>query len=261
MAAEGPLIAGIDWLAENLDTVRIVDVRDTWEYEGIGHIPGAVSLPFDRLRSAGDEDAGMLPGVDRFNALMGAIGLEPDEPLLAYDDEHGVFAARILVTAMLYGHDRIHLLDGDFTAWSRRYETTTDAPSVEATTYRATVPADRPLIDSDGVLAAVNDPDAVILDTRTPEEFADGHIEGAINLDWREFVDPQTRGIKPDDQIRSILRSMGVGEDDRIVLYCNTARRISHTYLVLKNLGHPSIDFYEGSLTEWRDLDLTLIQE
>jgi len=36
-----------------------------------------------------------------------------------------------------------------------------------------------------------------------------------------------------------------------VLLYCNTARRISHTYTVLRHLGYPELAFYEGSLTEW----------
>jgi thiosulfate/3-mercaptopyruvate sulfurtransferase len=44
---------------------------------------------------------------------------------------------------------------------------------------------------------------------------------------------------------------VGVTPDRRILLYCNTARRISHTYLVLRHLGFDDVAFYEGSLTEW----------
>lgn len=260
MNDDPPLIVSIDWLAEHHESVGVVDVRDDWEYEGIGHIPGAVSMPFHRFRSAADDEPGMLPGIERFEELMGGIGIEPGQPIVAYDDEHGVFAARLLVTAMLYGHDEAHLLDGDFTAWSRSYETSTEAPSVVPTDYRVTVPDDRPLIDAEGVRAAVGAQNTVLLDTRTPEEFAEGHIEGAINIDWRTFVDPETRGIKSEADIRAILASMGIGEATRIVLYCNTARRISHTYLVLRHLGYQLVDFYEGSLTEWRDRELPLVQ-
>jgi len=38
-----------------------------------------------------------------------------------------------------------------------------------------------------------------------------------------------------------------------VVLYCNTARRISHTFVVLRWLGYPNVAFYEGSLTEWTE--------
>lgn len=261
MDDEPPVIVGINWLAEHLDSVRAIDVRDGWEYDGIGHIPGAVSMPFERFRSAAHEDVGMLPGVERFEELMGGIGVEPGQPIVAYDDEHGVFAARLLVTALLYGHENVHLLDGDYTAWGRSYEISREEPSITPTDYTVTLPEDRPLIDADGVLTAVDDPNAVLLDTRTPEEFDEGHIEGANNIDWREFVDPETRGIKSANEIRSILASMGIDERTRIVLYCNTARRISHTYLVLRHMGYDRIELHEGSLTEWRDRELPLVQD
>jgi len=260
MEEEPPLIVSVDWLADHLDSVGVIDVRDEWEYEGIGHVPGAVSLPFERFRSAAADDPGMLPGVERFEELMSEIGIEPGQPIVAYDDEHGVFAARLLVTATLYGHDEVHLLDGDFTAWSHSYEISREPPPINPTDYRVTVPANRPLIDADGVRAAVEDPSAVLLDTRTPEEFTEGHIDGAVNLDWREFVDPGTRGIKAKPEIRTLLETMGIEEETRIVLYCNTARRISHTYLVLRHLGYPRIEFYEGSLTDWRHRELPLVQ-
>ena len=253
----GPL-AGIEWVAANLDRVRLVDVRDAWEYEGIGHLPGAVNVPFDVFREGDGGDEGMLPGADRFAALLGDAGITAEDVIVAYDDEHGVFAARVLVTAMLYGHERWHLLDGDYSAWSRAHETTTADPDVTPVTYHASVPGERPLIDADGVLAAVNDPDAVLVDTRTAEEFADGHIKGAVHLDWRDLVDPDTRGVKDAAALRDVLEPLGIAPDRRVVLYCNTARRISHTYVVLRHLGYPRVDFYEGSLTDWRDRDLPL---
>jgi thiosulfate/3-mercaptopyruvate sulfurtransferase len=51
--------------------------------------------------------------------------------------------------------------------------------------------------------------------------------------------------------IRDILDDAGIVPEKRILLYCNTARRISHTYVVLRHLGYETLAFYEGSLTEW----------
>jgi thiosulfate/3-mercaptopyruvate sulfurtransferase len=261
MSGDTPVIATVEWVAERLDDpgVSVVDVRDGWEFDAIGHVPGAVSIPFDRFREEGG-DVGMLPGADRFGSLLSEAGVEPDDTLVAYDDEHGVFAARFLVTALMYGHDDVRLLDGDFTAWSRSEPTTTESTAVTPTDYAAPAPENRPLIDADGVLAATEgDADAVLVDTRTPEEFADGHIKGAVNFDWRDLVDPDTRGLKPREALSAVLESHGVTPENRVILYCNTARRISHTYLVLRHLGYRDVAFFEGSLTEWRDRDLPLV--
>ena len=239
------------WLADRREGVRVVDVRDAWEYEGIGHLPGAVSIPFDSFR-ASDGDEGMLPGADVFADLLSGAGIEPDDDLVAYDDTHGVFAARFLVTAELYDHDsdRLHLLDGDFSAWQRERETTDEALDVTVTDYTVERPADSPLVGRAAVAEAI-DTDAVIVDTRERWEYVDGHIPGAVQLDWRELVDDETRGLKPREEIETLLESTGITPDQRIVLYCNTARRISHTYVVLRHLGYEDVAFYEGSLTEW----------
>lgn len=257
-----------DWLAERLDDVRVVDVRDGWEYEGIGHLPGAVSIPFAEFRSphaaeaaessSGDEprddgDAGMLPGTDRWADLLSTAGVDATDDLVAYDDTHGVFAARFLVTAELYGHDpaKLHLLDGDYSAWSREHEVTTDAVEPEPSEYEPRDPDESPLVTFEEVEAALADEGTVVVDTREAWEYEEGHLPGAVRLDWMELVDTDSRGLKQRDELESVLAGRGVAPDRRVVLYCNTARRISHTYLVLRHLGYEDLAFYEGSLTEW----------
>ncbi|WP_227352901.1 sulfurtransferase [Haladaptatus salinisoli] len=249
------VVVSADWLAERLDEVRVVDVRDDWEYEGIGHLPGAVNVPFDRFRSADADDAGMLPGAETWADLLGGVGIGEDDVVVAYDDMHGVFAARFLVTAELYGHENLYLLDGDFSSWQNDHETTTDAPDIEPIEYAVRDPENSPVVGREEVEAAADDSNAVLVDTRTPEEFAEGHLPGAVNVDWLDLVDDETRGLKPRDELRSILEANGVTPDRRVVLYCNTARRISHTYVVLSYLGYDDIGFYEGSLTEWMETD------
>ena len=250
------------WLAERLGDVRVVDVRDGWEFDGIGHLPTAASIPFDEFRSA-EGDVGMLPGRAVWAELLSEAGITAGDDVVAYDDTHGVFAARFLVTALLYGHDpaKLHLLDGDFSSWNREYETTTDASDPSESTYDLTTTGDTPLVDFETVQAAVDDPGAVIVDTRDPEEFAAGHLPGAVNLDWRELVDDETRGLKPRDELESVLESAGIVPARRVVLYCNTARRISHTYVVLTHLGYDHVEFYEGSLTEWEARDGAIVRE
>ncbi|QLH81436.1 sulfurtransferase [Halosimplex pelagicum] len=267
------IVVPADWVADRRDEVRIVDTRDAWEFDGIGHVPGAVNVPFDSFRadehaaeddspgdgSGGDAEEsgdgqGMLPGADAFAEIMSEAGITADDRIVAYDDTHGVFAARFLVTAELYGHDpdRLHLLDGDFSAWRLDRETTSEVAEFERSEYVVDPPAETPLVGIDAVAAATDDPDTVVVDTREAWEFEEGHIPGAVRLDWRELVDDETRGLKPRAEIESLLDERGIDPDKRILLYCNTARRISHTYTVLRHLGYPDLAFYEGSLTEWK---------
>jgi len=271
-------VMGADVLADRLDEVRVVDVRDAWEFDAMGHLPGAVNVPFDSFRAdahaaeddetdeTGENDGdrqGMLPGADVFAELLSEAGITREDHLVAYDDHHGVFAARLLVTAELYGHpfDRLHLLDGDFSSWRLDHETSSDPPEIEATTYETAEPDSSPLVGIDEMAAAVDasgEGGTVVVDTREEWEYEEGHIPGAVRLDWRELVDDETRGIKPHAELTAILEERGITPDRRVVLYCNTARRISHTYVVLRHLGYPDLAFYEGSLTEWEAADRDL---
>ncbi|PSQ48094.1 sulfurtransferase [Halobacteriales archaeon SW_12_67_38] len=244
------VVVSPEWL-DGREDVRIVDVREVWEFEGIGHVPGAVNVPFDSFR-APDGDEGMLPGEETFAALLGEAGIERDDAIVAYDDTHGVFAARFLVTAELYGHDRskLHLLDGDYSAWGRAHGTTTEPTTVEPVEYALKRPDETMLVDREAIEAAI-EADTLLVDTRETWEYEEGHIPGAVQLDWRAFVDDETRGLEDRAAIETILESNGITRDRRVLLYCNTARRISHTYLVLCHLGFDDLGFYEGSLTEW----------
>jgi len=249
------IVVSREWLADNRDAVRVVDVRDAWEYDGIGHVPGAVNVPFDAFRREDGGDVGMLPGAETFERHMREAGIEPEDTLVFYDDTHGVFAARVLVTALVYGHADARLLDGDYSAWNREYETTTEVPEYPEGDYAVTDRGDDFLVDDDVVVDLLGDEDAVLVDTRDDWEYEEGHLPGAVNLDWKELVDDESRGLKPDDELRAILSGYGIVPERRVILYCNTARRISHTYVVLRHLGFADVAFYEGSLTEWGERD------
>ncbi|MFW5939988.1 MAG: sulfurtransferase [Halolamina sp.] len=250
------------WVRAN--DVAIVDVREPWEYDSIGHLPGAVNVPFDDFRS--DEgEAGKLPPRGEWDELLSAAGIDSDAEIVGYDDSQGVFAARFVVTALLLGHDpeRLHVLDGDFSSWQRDHETTTESAAPEPATYESDPDAATPLVDFETVrelLPAVEAGDVTLVDTREAWEFEEGHLPGAVRLDWRELVDEETRGLRLEGELRTLLEDRGIVPERRTVLYCNTARRVSHTYLVMRQLGYEQVALYEGSLTEWRERGGDLVE-
>lgn len=249
MTDSGDVFVSCEWLSERTETVQTIDVRPTWEYER-GHIPGAVSIPFSAFRDSGDAAKGLLPGANAFAALLEEAGINRDTPLVAYDDEYGVYASRFIVTAEIYGHPILHLLDGDYTAWSWSYPTVRSTPDSQLGSYRLNPPTSSPLITYAEVETA-RASGAVVVDTRRWAEYRTVHITGAVHLDWRDLVCEWTRRIKPRGEVRTILAEKDITPDRRIVLYCNTARKLSYVYLVLKSLGYPDVAFYEEGITDW----------
>lgn len=77
----------------------------------------------------------------------------------------------------------------------------------------------------------------VVIDVRTPEEFASGHIEGALNIDHQVIA--QRIGMS------------GVSKDDDVILYCRSGRRSGLALEALKGLGYKQVKNY-GSMDEAR---------
>jgi ferredoxin-nitrite reductase len=230
----------------------IVDVRDESTYQSMEHVPGAVNIPYEKIRDPSSVTAGHMPKPEDFASLLGAAGISPEDTVVAYDDDRGVYAARFLLTAAVFGHTgNLHLLNGDYTVWQREFPTVTASSSVEPTTYETAPPDDPPIVERSGVESVLDDADSILLDTRTPAEFDQSHIPGAIQLGWEDLVREDGRQLKDVEVIEELLADRGITRGKEIFLYCNTARRLSHTFAVLRELGYDDVRFYEGSLTDW----------
>ncbi len=68
---------------------------------------------------------------------------------------------------------------------------------------------------------------ALVVDVRTPQEYASGHIQGALNI--------------PYDQIADRLNELGEKKDRPIVLYCRSGRRAGIALATLRRLGYTNV--------------------
>lgn len=82
---------------------------------------------------------------------------------------------------------------------------------------------------------------AVVIDVRTPEEFAAGHVEGAVNIPY-EQIGSGIAGLKD------------LGKDSRILVYCQTGRRSAIAAEALGKLGYRSVQDGGGMSTLVRNL-------
>lgn len=74
---------------------------------------------------------------------------------------------------------------------------------------------------------------ATIIDVRSPQEYREGHINGAISI--------------PDYQIKRDIQKMAPNKNELIVLYCSTGHRSQKSQKILENLGYTNVyNLYEG---------------
>jgi rhodanese-related sulfurtransferase len=95
-------------------------------------------------------------------------------------------------------------------------------------------------IDQDTLLGrlARKDAELVVLDVRTPEEFAAGHVPGALNV--------------AHDQVEARLPELAAYKSKDVVVYCRSGRRSDIALKVLEANGFERLWHLEGDILAWQ---------
>jgi len=113
-------------------------------------------------------------------------------------------------------------------------------PSAERTAeILASVPTVKPAELQARLTAVGNRP--VVLDVRRAEEFAAGHVEGALNVAHTAVV-------------ASPATTVPATKDAEIVLYCGSGRRVSAAIEALRSVGYTNLKHLEGDYPAWKAL-------
>lgn len=256
-----PVLAEPEQLAQILDNdnILVVDLCKPERYAQ-GHVPGAVHFERKSLVSGNPPAPGKLPEIEQIARSLSAIGLDKDHHLIAYDDEGGGWAGRLLWTLDVIGHPRASALNGGIGAWlGAGQPVSLEVPQIVATDYAinrgANVVASR-----EEILSRLGDPSLALLDARSPEEYNGtrvratkaGHIPGAVNFNWTDAMD-KDRDLRllPDDVLRGMLAERGISPQQEVIVYCHTHHRSALSYIMLRHLGYPNVKGYDGSWSEW----------
>lgn len=125
---------------------------------------------------------------------------------------------------------------------------TTDAgPDAAPTGSIVTNAAGLRRVSADAAKATVDSPTEglVILDVRTPEEFAEGHIEGAIMIDfYRDDFAAELAKLDPDVPY---------------VLYCRSGNRSGQTLAMMEGLDFQDVQDVDGGVIGWQNAGLPLV--
>ena len=242
--------------------LTIIDTRPAEMYAK-GRIVGARHFDLYFVNTD-DTDPAPLDAFTRMWAnMLGWRGVRDTDTIVFYGAFTDMCAARGFWFAEYLGHKDVHVLDGGINAWTEAglaIETESDPPKPQK--FDAS-PAANTVATYQSVLTAMEDPDCVIVDNRSHDEFIGvdkrarhgGAIPTAKHLDWEDLYDHDTGCMKPATALREAFETMGITPDKDVTLYCNTGYRSAHAYLALRLLNYPRIRNYVGSWQEWGNRD------
>lgn len=231
--------------------------RRAWQQ---AHLPGALHADLDRDLSGpktGRNGRHPLPDRNAFAATVGAWGIRPGTPVVAYDAQGGPYAARAWWLLRWLGHAEVAVLDGGPAAWLAVGGTLDSAePAVTAAPpYPARAPG-MPTVDAATLLAGLAE--RQVVDARAAERFRGdvepldrvaGHIPGAINRFFKDNLGADGR-FKPAPQLRAEFEALGL-DAGRTVQQCGSGVTACHNLLALAHAGLGVTTLYPGSWSEW----------
>ena len=111
--------------------------------------------------------------------------------------------------------------------------------SVSAGATAASAPAVNAELDATAFAAALKRPGTTIVDVRTPEEYAQGHLPGAVNIDvsGADFAQ-QVQALDPGAPY---------------AVYCRSGNRSAAALQVMDQLGFTGAYHLGGGIAAWQD--------
>jgi thiosulfate/3-mercaptopyruvate sulfurtransferase len=270
--AASPLVSA-EWLARHLrePDLLVLDIRSATSGGGreafeAGHIPGAVHSDYaaDGWRIEKNGAGGLLPDAAALAALFGRIGLRPEHRVvvvpagLSNNDFNA--AARVYWTLKVSGHERVSILDGGFSGWTRDASRPVEAGATQpkaASPYPVKLNAAlrAELADVERALAGRSAP---LVDARSQKAFeggekspqarVHGRLPGAILVDQGKAYDAGSNRLKAPEELERLF----AGVPDKAISYCNTGHSAAGSWFVLSELlRRPGVRMYDGSMSEW----------
>ena len=238
-------------LQQNLQNCIIVDARTELEYS-MGHVEGAVNLPLDP--SLMDQN-GNLINVFEWAAVMSRMGIRNTHTIIVYDNGNGKNAARFWYTAKYYGHQNIAILEGGFYE-IKNLQMTKEIQVMPHAYYEPVVTPGYMCF----LLEIIQNFELLkFVDTRSYEEYEGkisagnpklGRIPGAVHIDYTSVLENGLY-LKSPIEIREIAESVGLKDEDTIILYCQLGIGACLAGMALREAGFPNVWIYDGSMYEW----------
>lgn len=250
-------------LADAVEGALLLDLYPLQHYRQ-QHLPGAVHLDAQRLRTGTPPAPGMVPKLSELAAAFAEVGVTNDTRVIAYGGDMEKDACRAVWSLHLLGHRNCQWLAGGMAHWKKLGLPLEQ--SVNPGTPASFTPQPNAQLHQSCEQIMQTLGQQQIWDCRSAGEYSGaevrtkrgGHIPGAFHLEWTELLNHQGIPHAP-EEVRELLREAGCDLTQPVVTHCQLHMRSSVAWVIGKNAGL-NISAYSGSWSEWGNRDDTPIE-
>ncbi|WP_299487665.1 rhodanese-like domain-containing protein [Acaryochloris sp. IP29b_bin.137] len=235
----------------------LLDARSN-QWLGLNRLPGSVSVRWQDFSPQHKVSKGnLLDNNARLAQKLKKLKIAQNRPVVVFANPPRGWGeeGRIVWMLRTLGHQQVAMVDGGYTALVQVNPIPTTQPRIGNFAIHRNVAWQ---MQQATLKASLKNANLVIIDTRTPKEYAGatpygeqrpGHIPGAVSLHFRDLLTPQGM-LLPQAEILAKLQRMGITRDKEIVAYCTGGIRSGWLTVVLTDLGF-QVKNYAGSMWEW----------
>jgi len=272
MATYTDLISAQELVSQlNSPNLVILDCRSSLDDKERGkrdylnaHIPNAFYAHLDDDLSspiiAQETGRHPLPDVEALKETLSNWGIDEQTQVIAYDDGAGMIAARAWWLLKWLGHEKVAVLDGGWSHWSKEgLVVTKESKEAVWKEFSPNVQAHL-LVSTEQVTQLKPDRDCVLLDARSADRFQGenetidpvaGHIPGAVSAPFMENVN-EAGLLKTKEVLQKRFTDLlGDKKSDQSIVYCGSGVTACHNLLAMHYCGLGDGKLYAGSWSEW----------
>jgi len=264
-------LVSTDWLANNLENVRIFD--GSWhlpnlkrnplnEFESL-HIKNANFFDIDKYSNQKSNLPHMLPEKDDWEKIMSELGVKNSDHIVIYDNSDVISSCRVWYTFLYFNHDPnlVSILDGGLKKWlNEKRDTTKDIKQFKKSFYSAKENLSL-VLNKDQIISNIRNKSFELIDARGRERFLglqpenrkelrSGNIKGSINLPFQKLL-RENRTFKKKDELIEIFKTKKVTIEKEMAFTCGSGVTACILGLANSIISGKKPVIYDGSWAEY----------